>query len=141
MFSRVFSGWYCWNILICLLLDTILELLRLLSKLVSPTALQALACFLVHILAAFATFSSGGAKTEKLYNDFNFLSLKEAFCGIEWTSKNLSFVFLLRTFLYQENTPKLSNNKHFCKKIIQGVFSWFFRNCNYQSSEICFVLH
>ena len=89
MFSMVFSGRYCWNILICLLLDTILDLLRLASKLVSPTALQALACFLVHILADFATFSSGGAKTEKLYNDFNFYSLKEAFCGVEWTEKKI----------------------------------------------------
>ena len=102
----MFSGRYCWNILICLLLDTILDLLRLPSKLASPTALQALACFLVQLLAAFATSSSGGAKTEKLYNDLDFGSLKEAFCGIEWTAKNLSLFFLLRTnfFLSRKQT-------------------------------------
>ena len=57
---------YYWNILICLLLYTILDLLRLPSKLVSPTALQALACSRVQLLADFATSSSVGAKTEKL---------------------------------------------------------------------------
>ena len=104
MFSRVFSGWYCWKILICLLLDTILHLLRLISKLVSPTALQALACFLVHILADFATFSSGGAKTEKLYNDLNFDSLKKAFFGVEWTEK--ISVFFTKDLFYIKKTAQ-----------------------------------
>ena len=75
-----------------LLPDSILELLRLPSKLALTTALQVFACFLVQLLANFATSSSGGAKTEYLYNDFDFDTLKAAFCGIELTET--SFISL-----------------------------------------------
>ena len=51
-----------------LLLDTILDLSRLPLNLAPPTALHALACFLVQLLANFATSSSGGLKIEKLYD-------------------------------------------------------------------------
>ena len=69
--------------MIFLLPDTILDLLRLPTKLALPTVFQVLACFLVQLLTNFATSSSGGAITENLYNDFDFDSLKEEFCGIE----------------------------------------------------------
>ena len=50
--------------------------------------------------------------------------------------KNFFLFFLAPIFfLIKKNSPKLPNNGHFCKNCIQGVFSWFFRNCTYQSAE------
>ena len=77
----------------------------------SLTALQALACFLVQLLAEFETSYFRGAKKEreKIYNDFDFDSLKETFCGIEWTAKK-SF------FSYFKNSPKWPKSSYFCNK-------------------------
>ena len=104
--------------LMFLLPDTILGLLRLPSKLVSPTALQALGCFLVQLLADCATSSSGGTKTEKLYNDFDFQSLKKR-CLVLKTQQFFEHHFL-KSIKTAKNHPTMDIS---AEKCIQDVFS------------------
>ena len=102
--------------MIFLLPDTILDLLRLSSRLASPTTLQALACFLMLILANFANSSSEGAKTQKIYNYLNLIASKKHFVVLNKQQKKLFFFLCTNFFVLSRKQPKITQKWTFLQK-------------------------